>query len=159
MLKFTVMQVHIILGLGNLPDNCESDQPTPTEGAMADIRASPNDPVFINHHAMIDLIFEMWLQDHPGASYEGPPTNSKFPGHAAGDCAVPFIPVYTHSQIFKLAGNFGYSYTELEAIDSTAPAITTAADSNASPNSIMGSLSLVITGIMLTLMTVLCGST
>ena len=31
-------------------------------GVMADVAASPNDPIFINHHAMIDCIFEEWLK-------------------------------------------------------------------------------------------------
>ena len=161
------MQVHIILGVRShlSCENCPTIAPNGMEacplsyGAMADVRASPNDPVFINHHAMIDLIFEMWLQQHPNASYGGPPINSKFPGHAAGDCAVPFISVYTHSQAFSTSENFGYYYTPLEAIDASPTASPTTEPSptttESSPPSTKVSLALVITGIMMALMTVL----
>ena len=154
------MQVHVILGVGNLEKNCDTCMEDDDykeacgsfpSGAMGDTRASPNDPVFINHHAMIDLIFEKWLQQHPNAMYGGPPSNSKFPGHAAGDCAVPFIPVITHSQAFQHAENFGYYYTPLEEFDDTTDTPPTTTGSS----SILVTLSLVIAGAVLTLMTVL----
>ena len=154
------MQVHIILGVpGPLraSETCEVPSDTgpcatlsPDEGAMADVRASPNDPMFINHHAMIDLIFEMWLQKYPSATYGGPTNNSKFPGHAAGDCAVPFMPVFTHSEAFKTADNFGYSYEPLEDDTTTTPT------TDSTPSSMtMVSVPLIITGIVLTLITIL----
>ena len=108
---------------------------------MGDVRASPNDPVFIHHHAMIDLIFEEWMKNHSSKTYEGPPNNPKFPGHAAGDCAVPFMPVFTHSEAFKPAETFGYSYEPLE--DSTPSSM------------IMVSVPMIVNSIVLTLITIL----
>ena len=156
-IQFIVMQVHIILGAKSFggdicePDNtpaCASSPEKSKNGAMADVRASPNDPVFIHHHAMIDLIFEEWLKNHPSASYGGPPRNSKFPGHAAEDCTVPFMPVFTHSEAFKTADNFGYSYEPLEDDTTTVP--TTTGSTMA-----MVSVPVIITGILLTLITIL----
>ena len=77
---------------------------------MGNVAASPNDPVFINHHTMIDSIFEQWLQQYPNGVYGGPKNDSKFAGHSANDCIVPFIPVYRHMDMFQEAENFGYAY-------------------------------------------------
>ena len=103
------MQVHIILGIGSL-----SESTVPRVGTMADVAASPNDPAFINHHTMVDYLFEKWLEGQSSPSYQGP-TNLLFPGHAAGDCAVPFIPIYTHSDVFRTADHFGYYYATPES--------------------------------------------
>ena len=162
------MQVHIILGAKKFQnDNCSMPEDTrlckstPEKSkvaAMADVRASPNDPVFIHHHAMIDLIFEKWLKNHPSESYGGPPHDPKFPGHAADDCAVPFMPVFTHSEAFKTADNFGYSYEGIDEIfDSTTPSTTTATTTDhTNPSSMaMVSVPVIITGILLTLITIL----
>ena len=86
---------------------------------MGDVAASPNDPVFINHHTMVDYIFEKWLQKYQQnwlrlivfGKYDGPKNDPKFAGHSDNDCIVPFIPVYTHKDMFKQAENFGYSYS------------------------------------------------
>ena len=80
------------------------------EGTMANVAASPNDPVFFNHHTMVDSIFEQWLQQHPNGEYGGPNNDVKFAGHSDNDCIVPFIPVYTHMDMFKWAEYYGYSY-------------------------------------------------
>ena len=76
---------------------------------MGSIPLAANDPVFINHHTMIDCLFEQWLTSHPNRQY--PATlQAQFAGHAGGDCMVPFIPVYNHSEVFnKRANDFGYS--------------------------------------------------
>lgn len=79
---------------------------------MVDI-ASPNDPVFINHHTMVDYIFEQWLQKYPNGVYGGPSNDRKFAGHSSVDCIVPFMPLYTHMDMFKPAEDFGYSYDSL----------------------------------------------
>lgn len=75
---------------------------------MANVAASPNDPIFINHHTMIDCILERWLQGHPGADY---PSNipSKLKGHQKNGYIVPFYPLFKHNDMFKTANNFGYS--------------------------------------------------
>ena len=74
---------------------------------MWDVAASPNDPIFINHHAMIDCIFEVWMKQHPDANY--PKDDQINNGHKADDYIVPFLPLYTHEEMFKNPQNFGYS--------------------------------------------------
>ena len=74
---------------------------------MADVAASANDPIFLNHHAMVDCIFETWLQKYPNARY--PMDDDKIPsGHKYHDYIVPFFPLYKHSDMFTTADNFGY---------------------------------------------------
>ena len=73
---------------------------------MADVAASANDPIFLNHHAMVDCIFETWLQKNPSAQY---PISDEIPkGHRYDDYIVPFFPLYKHSDMFTTANNFGY---------------------------------------------------
>ena len=76
------------------------------KGAMADVAASPNDPVFINHHAMIDCILEEWLQRGTDTY---PTSDEIHEGHRADDYIVPIMPLYMHKDMFKTADNFGYS--------------------------------------------------
>ena len=120
------MQVHIILGIGSFhyaeqqhegesgwkgtmgESGWKSTMGESWKGTMADVAASPNDPVFINHHTMIDCVFEKWLQNHPSAMYVGPTNDPKFAGHGPTDCIVPFIPLYTHEDMFQTASNLGY---------------------------------------------------
>ena len=97
------MQVHIILGIGHFEHNL-----TPNEtGVMGDVAASPSDPIFINHHGMVDCILEEWLQKNRNAQYPQNPVIR--PGHRKNDYTVPFFPVVTHGEVFKTADNFGYS--------------------------------------------------
>ena len=78
------------------------------KGVMADTAASPNDPIFINHHAMVDCILEEWLQRHQDAEYPADVPDS-LKGHRRDDYIVHFFPLYKHSDMFKTADNFGYS--------------------------------------------------
>ena len=71
---------------------------------MADVAASPNDPIFINHHTMIDCILEEWLQGHPDADYP----SVTLSGHQKDGYIVPFYPLFKHKDMFKTAHNFGY---------------------------------------------------
>ena len=71
------------------------------------IAASPNDPVFINHHANIDCILENWLQENKDALLY-PQSDEIRVGHRGGDYIVPFMPLHTHNDMFKTANNFGY---------------------------------------------------
>lgn len=74
---------------------------------MANVAASANDPIFLNHHAMVDCIFETWLKKNPNISY---PTNDVIPrGHKKQDYIVPFFPVYKHEDMLFTADHFGYS--------------------------------------------------
>ena len=77
---------------------------------MADVAASANDPIFLNHHAMVDCIFETWLQKNPNARY--PEDDEMIPnGHRHQDYIVPFFPLYKHSNMFSTADKFGYQCT------------------------------------------------
>ena len=114
-------QVHIILGIGNFSNVDLIKSGTLNDGTMGDVAASPNDPVFINHHTMVDSIFEQWLQQNPNGVYGGPKNDPKFAGHSANDCIVPFIPVYTHMDMFKPAENFGYVYDFISSSPTTGP--------------------------------------
>ena len=55
------MQVHVILGSGDIT----TFLPFNRTGVMGDVASSPNDPIFLNHHAMVDCILEEWLQQNP----------------------------------------------------------------------------------------------
>lgn len=119
-------QVHILLGLGN---SLNSGIPYNEKGVMADVAASPNDPIFINHHAMIDCIFEEWMKCHNPHNRMKYPTGVLFEGHRANDYIVPFFPTYTHSDIFKGSETFGYKCEGLKGFvckddDDGASAIT-----------------------------------
>ena len=73
----THTQVHIILGIGNFSNLNLIKSGALNEGTMGNVAASPNDPVFINHHTMIDSIFEQWLQQYPNGKYGGPMNGTK----------------------------------------------------------------------------------
>ena len=98
------MQIHIILGLGYF--GSEAFNNPSISGVMADVAASANDPIFLNHHAMVDCIFETWLQKNPNANY--PTDDTIKPGHKYDDYIVPFFPLYKHSDMFTTADKFGY---------------------------------------------------
>ena len=89
-------QVHVLVGYN---------------GTIGEIPIAANDPVFINHHTMIDCLFEQWLQSsHPNKEYPSMTLDARFAGHAADDCIVPFIPLYNHGDVFsKSANDYGYS--------------------------------------------------
>ena len=74
---------------------------------MGDVAASPNDPIFINHHTMIDCILEIWLQRNI-RNVDYPNDQDIKVGHRQKDYVVPFIPLYTHEMMYDLADNFGY---------------------------------------------------
>lgn len=97
------MQVHIILGVGDLKSG--PSLPFEKVGVMADTASSPNDPIFLNHHGMIDCILEEWLQRNTDTY---PISDEIREGHRADDYIVPFIPLYTNNDMFKTADNFGY---------------------------------------------------
>ena len=98
-------QIHNILGLGNL-----TARPTFLQtGVIADGSASPNDPLFINHHAMVDCMLEEWIQKYQEGE-EAYPTSRRIKyGHRATDYIVPFVPVYQQREMLVSADNFGYS--------------------------------------------------
>ncbi len=105
---YNIMQVHIIVGIGDfkLAGTLASNM----KGVMADVAASPNDPVFINHHGMIDYILEMWLNSNRSRVYPDIPSERK--GHQRDSFIVPFFPLFKHSDVFKEAADLGYSYED-----------------------------------------------
>ena len=90
------MQVHILLGIGNLVNN---DLSFSQKGVMAD------DPIFFNHHTMIDCIMEEWLESN---NKEYPTSSTINEGHRKYDYLVPFITIYTHNDMLQSSERFGY---------------------------------------------------
>lgn len=81
---------------------------------MENIVISANDPIFLNHHSMVDSILEKWIKKHSKTAY---PTNipaelneTLFIGHRAEDYIVPFYPLFTHRDMFQEASKLGYQY-------------------------------------------------
>ena len=113
------IQVHLILGLGDFERQDGHDPKDFTKiGTMADVAGAANDPIFISHHAMIDNIFEQWLQKNNPTSDDFAPSSEQAmnntKGHGADDVIVPFIPLYTNIQLFQKASEFGYEYDGYE---------------------------------------------
>ena len=91
---------------------------------MIDPPIAANDPVFINHHTMIDCLFEQWLKSDKSVKNYPMTLDAPFAGHAGGDCMVPFIPVYNHGDVFnKRASDFGYS-CDLRSFNSSVTVIS-----------------------------------
>ena len=76
-------------------------------GTLGDSASSPNDPIFINHHSMVDCILEEWIQRHK-YDLEYPDSDEIPEGHGPDHYIIPFIPIYTHRYMFQTADNFGY---------------------------------------------------
>jgi hypothetical protein len=102
------------LGLAYLGSGVPDNQ----RGVMADVAAASSDPIFINHHAMIDCILEEWLQRNTNPQYPGDGQIRQ--GHKADDYMVPFFPLVKHSEMFMTADNFGYT-CRLPRIDTSNP--------------------------------------
>ena len=101
--KQQLFQVHIILGIAHF----ESEVQPEKSGVMADVAASSGDPIFLNHHAMVDCILEEWFNMNTNAQY---PQDKRIPqGHKENDYLVPFFPLVRNGEMFKTADNFGYS--------------------------------------------------
>ena len=75
---------------------------------MANVAGSPNDPMFFNHHTMIDCLFQLWLEEHTNQHYPSQQVSAKFAGHGPNDCLVPFIPPYTNKYMYDNSIAFGY---------------------------------------------------
>ena len=112
------MQVHITLGMRRFDNGFESYE----KGVMGDVAASANDPIFINHHTMVDCILEEWLQAQQNNRNIDYPANQTIrKGHRRNDYIVPFIPLYMHNMMFKRAEDFGYLCNIPDAAPTTAP--------------------------------------
>ena len=98
------MQVHNMVGGGDERHNIPRHQ----QGVMVNSAASPNDPLFLNHHSMVDCILEEWIQRHPDAEYPDDMPD-ELRGMRRDDYIVPFFPLVMHGEFLKTADNFGYS--------------------------------------------------
>ena len=113
---------------------------------MGDVAASANDPIFVNHHAMVDCILEKWLQNHRTATYPNQGTIRS--GHRRNDYIVPFIPLYMHNTMFKTADNFGYSCNIPDSQSTARPPPATEPDSAKSSTALLHLLVLAMLGIV-----------
>ena len=104
------------MGISHFEHTLQPDE----KGVMADVTAASSDPIFINHHAMVDCILEEWLQENKDAQYPQDPRIR--PGHRKDDNTVPFFPIITHGEMFKTADNFGYSCDLRDAAVKLGPA-------------------------------------
>ena len=83
---------------------------------MDDVVSSPNDPLFMPHHVMVDCMFDEWLERHPDAEYPNDiPMTVSTTGHQPDDFMVPFFPLSTNTDMFTRSRNFGY-YCDLPKI-------------------------------------------
>ena len=105
------MQVHYLLGLGG-----REVIPPELQGSMYDAASSPNDPVFILHHLMLDCILAEWVNRHPNAGYPVHPLVRD--GHRRDDYVRAFFPIVTNGEVFSDPTEFGY-YCELPNLGST----------------------------------------
>ncbi|XP_065911296.1 tyrosinase-like [Dysidea avara] len=104
--------VHTITGAGDLATNLPLDK----RGQMDDVVSSPNDPLFMPHHVMVDCMFDEWLERHPDAEYPNDiPVTVPTIGHQPDDFMVPFFPLSTNVDMFTRSRNFGY-YCDLPNI-------------------------------------------
>ena len=100
------MQIHILVGAGDFRYHYKI--PSYQLGVMLNSAASPNDPLFLNHHSMVDCILEEWIQRHPDAEYPDDMPD-ELRGMRRDDYIVPFFPLVTHGDFIRTADNFGYS--------------------------------------------------
>ena len=112
-------QLHFLAGSGDLKTLPILDPRL--LGSIEDVASSPNDPLFIPHHAMVDCVFEEWLKRHPDGEYPGSPDVPQ--GHQRDRYMVPFYPLFTNNDMFRLAENFGYSCS-LSDLESKANALS-----------------------------------
>ena len=114
---------------------------------MGDVAASANDPIFINHHAMVDCILEKWLQRNIRTAMY--PNQAEIrAGHRRDDYIVPFIPLYTHNMMFKRAEDFGYSCNIPDSQPTAQPPPATEPDSAKSSTALLHLLVLAMLGIV-----------
>ena len=97
--------MHYILGIGDLASR--SLLADNEKGTFEDVAASPNDPIFILHHLMLDCMFEEWMERHPTEGYPTFPIQNN--GHKFDDYMIPFFPLYQQRDMFVPASEFGYS--------------------------------------------------
>ena len=93
-------------------------------GGQMDIPATAvNDPMFNMHHCNVDRILESWMQRFANGSPNPMllpayvPALGGHPGHNRDDYMVPFFPLMTAGDQYRVAENWGYTYDELIVAD------------------------------------------
>ena len=88
-------------------------------GQMDDVPAAVNDPVFNLHHCNVDRILESWMTRF-ATGYNSSnllpkyvPLTGGHPGHNRDDYMVPFFPLVTAGEQYRVAEEWGYTYDEL----------------------------------------------
>ncbi len=112
-------------------------------GHMRVVASASNDPIFFLHHANIDRIFEAWLQRFDGSlpSFQPDTELGRHPGHNLNDYLVPFFPLKTNADMYKLSDKLGFHYDSLpwsaNDVDAECPAQSTCTkgDTSDSPTS------------------------
>ncbi len=85
-------------------------------GHMRVVPSASNDPIFFLHHANIDRIFETWLQSFNPLlvpSFQNDSERCRHPGHNLNDYLVPFFPLKTNADMYKLSDKLGFRYDRL----------------------------------------------
>ena len=86
-------------------------------GHMRVVPSASNDPIFFLHHANIDRLFESWLRKFTDANRPLPDysiINNGHPGHNLNDSLVPFFPLKTNADMYKVSSELGYLYNRLQ---------------------------------------------
>ena len=107
-------QVHYLPGIGF----GEPRIPAELQGAMFDFGGSPNDPLFILHHLMLDCLLQEWSKLHPNSGYPVHPEVRD--GHRKDDYLRTFFPLITNEEVFANPEEFGY-YCQLPNLGLTEP--------------------------------------
>ncbi len=99
-------------------------------GHMRVVASASNDPIFFLHHANIDRIFETWLRSfNPLPLYQNISEARRHPGHNLNDYLVPFFPLQTNADMYKLSDKLGFHYDSLpwsaNDVDAECPAQST----------------------------------
>ena len=79
-------------------------------GHMRVVPTASNDPIFFLHHANIDRIFEAWLRKFKGNRPDYMPVSGGHPGHNLRDYLVPFFPLKTNDDMYKVSSELGFTY-------------------------------------------------
>ena len=79
-------------------------------GHMRVVPTASNDPIFFLHHANIDRIFEAWLRKFNGNRPDYMPVSGEHPGHNLRDYLVPFFPLKTNDDMYKVSSELGFTY-------------------------------------------------
>ena len=111
------MQIHFIAGVGDAVHQITI--PQNKHGHIYDVASSPNDPLFILHHLMVDCILDEYLCKFPDTEY---PTDPQVrDGHRADDFTRGFFPLIKNKDLLVPGENFGYSCTLGDIPDATLP--------------------------------------